>query len=272
MTGYKGSGKSLQIKHLANTFLEEQNLPVIMIQDKFYGPDFMSFMADIGECTVIIDEFGKTYPKFGSNDELEGSPQQQLLSFFSGTNDMKRLILLAENDSWNIDKHFFDHPSRILYHWEYNRLEEAAVLGYCNDNLTNTELRNDIIKTYQESSEFSFDILQSLVAQCNLFSDQAYEYIIDGLNIPKKKTSTTELLKVTYNENDVSKNVMKSDEYDDEYRITLKLTNSDGKEFQRLYSLEFEKQEDNLIYYEDSDNNLKATVLVKPKLYDVNAL
>lgn len=179
-TGLKGSGKSLLMKEISNTMIK-QGLPVLIIQENFSGPTFMSFMELVGECVVLLDEFGKTYKRSNKDDQNE---QHSLLTFFDGVYSTKRLILMAENKTWDISELFLDRPSRILFHWEYDRLEEEVVDGYCNDNLENTNLKSKIISVYRVSKNFTFDSLQAIVAQCNMFKDYEFKEVINGLNIP----------------------------------------------------------------------------------------
>ena len=118
-TGLKGAGKSLLMKEVANAMIVK-GFPVVIIQDNFQGTDFMSFMELVGECVVLLDEFGKTYPTDNKDSENE---QHSLLTFFDGMYSAKRLILLAENKEWDIADLFLDRPSRVLFLWKYNRLE-----------------------------------------------------------------------------------------------------------------------------------------------------
>lgn len=185
-TGYKGAGKTAAMKHIANTAMDRYEIPVLLIQDPFNDSAFFQFIDSIGECVMIFDEFGKIYKTDTHESE---NLQHKLLTFFSGTNEGKRLILLAENKEYDIDNLFLNRPSRILFHYRYKRLEEEVVDGYCQDNLHNLDLLPGIKTTYYQSNEFTFDNLQALVRQCNIFKDQEYVDIVDGLNIDIK-TST----------------------------------------------------------------------------------
>jgi len=203
LTGLKGAGKSLLIKEIANTMLKD--MPVILIQDKFIGTQFMTFIESLGECVIIFDEFGKTYKRSNSEDTND---QHELLTFFDGVYSSKRLILLAENKEWDVDDLFLNRPSRILYHWKFDRLEEEVILGYCEDTLDKQEFIKDIQKIYNNSRDFTFDSLQAIVTQCNIFKDCAFEEIIDGLNIPRKSDVEFIPISLEYENKNLSDNIL----------------------------------------------------------------
>ena len=203
LTGLKGAGKSLLIKEIANNMLEE--MPVILVQDKFIGTQFMTFIESLGECVIVFDEFGKTYKRSNSEDMNE---QHELLTFFDGVYSSKRLILLAENKEWDIDDLFLNRPSRILYHWKFDRLEEEVILGYCEDTLYNKSFIKDIQKIYYNSKDFTFDSLQALVTQCNLFKDDTFEEVLDGLNIPRKSDTEYVLISLERGNENLTSSVL----------------------------------------------------------------
>ena len=206
LTGLKGAGKSLLMKEIANQMLK-QNMPVIIVQDAFSGSDFMSFMENIGECVVLLDEFGKTYKKDNSDGDNE---QHSLLSFFDGVYSSKRLIILAENSTWDISDLFIDRPSRILFHWKYDRLEEDVVNGFCKDNLDKKKFLKPIVAIYRTSKEFTFDSLQAIVSQSNMFKDLSFKDIIDGLNIPLASSEDQTVHKLKVNGEDITNLVDKT--------------------------------------------------------------
>ncbi len=200
LTGLKGSGKSLLMKEIANQMLDK-DIPVVIVQDAFSGSDFMSFMESIGECVVLLDEFGKTYKRDNKDGENE---QHGLLTFFDGDYSSKGLILLAENKTWDIAELFIDRPSRVLFHWKYERLEEDVVTGFCKDNLKKNKFKEDILGVSRTSKDFTFDSLQAVVEQCNMFHKEKFEDIIDGLNIPLKEEEEDGVIKLVIGDKDMT--------------------------------------------------------------------
>jgi SpoVK/Ycf46/Vps4 family AAA+-type ATPase len=189
LTGTKGSGKSLQMKHIANTALEELKLPIIMITEPISGAAFQKFMDSIGEAVVLMDEFGKIFP--AEVEEYDPAnqdtvSQNSLLSFFDGVNTQKRIIILTENDTNKINEFIKERPGRVLYHWEYERLEEDTLEEYCEYHLNDKDkYLSDIKDFYSQATSFTIDTIKAIVDQCNIFKDEDLKTIVASLNIQK---------------------------------------------------------------------------------------
>jgi len=179
LTGDKGTGKTLLVSLLANTVIDQLNLPVILIQDPFSGSEFTSFIDSIGECCIIFDEFGKMYAARGNSD---GPTQNDLLSLMDGLDKTKRLILLTENSELDINEFILNRPSRIYYHFKYRKLDEDSIVGYCQDHGINYDTINEILEISRRSRIFSFDMLKSIVEEHNRYGGSIKD-IIDDLNI-----------------------------------------------------------------------------------------
>ncbi len=184
LTGLKGSGKTFFIKYLANKCIDD-GIPVVMINDPFSGNDFLSFLNSLGSCVFIFDEFAKTYRRGGG----EGG-QESLLTLFDGVATGKRLIMLSENDYWDVSSLYKNRPSRIYYAYKYEKLERAMVEEYCGANLAKKEFMSDVIKMSNQTLEFSFDVLQSVVEECNRYPDLPFDDIAGDLNISMSEGKT----------------------------------------------------------------------------------
>jgi len=192
LTGLKGTSKTTLTKFVSKMFIAK-NVPVVLVQDKFAGSDFMEFIDNLGEIVILFDEFAKTY----SPAHEFKSAQKDLLTLFDGVYSSKRLVLLTDNNISDIDTYMLNRPSRIMLHWNYNRLDALLVKQYCDEELTNKDYIKDILSLYKGSSEFNFDSLKALVSCCNLFNGDMFEDIIDGLNIYTSPKSSFEPISLT---------------------------------------------------------------------------
>ncbi len=198
LTGDKGTGKSLQMAHIANTFLKQNKKPVIMIKQAYGGTAFTNFIEDIGECCLIFDEFAKMYPERQKED---GFTQHALLGLMDGVNKTKRLVILTENDKWDISEFMLNRPSRIYYHYKYKKLEESAITDFCDNKKIPSKITNEIIELSRKSTIFSFDILQTIVEEWLRYKEPLQD-ALDSLNVELKENTPrlSKVIKVVKNE------------------------------------------------------------------------
>ena len=197
LTGHKGTGKTLLMSMLANKAITKLKLPVILIQDPFSGSEFSDFVKDIGECVLVFDEFGKMYASDSRHIGENEVPQKSLSSLMDGVDKTKRMFILSENNEIDISEFMLNRPSRIYYHFRYNKLDEASVLGYCKDFGVKKPIVQDIIDLSRRSRFFSFDMLQSLVEE-HLRFDCTIEVATADLNIDTRGDRGTmiEIIKI----------------------------------------------------------------------------
>lgn len=181
LSGLKGTGKTVLLKLIANRMVKK-GLPVISISTAYIGDDFNSFIESLGKCVIMFDEFTKTY----NTKEA----QAKLLTLFDGLNSTKRLTILTSNEPRQLNQFFFDRPGRILYHYDFSNLDEETFYGFLNDNLKSKLFRKDIIKTYRTSFMYTFDILKTLVHECNTNEEMKFSTIVAPLNISELRTET----------------------------------------------------------------------------------
>lgn len=195
MSGDKGSGKTMLSSLLSNKMLE-RDLPVILIEKPFTGTGFIDFLNNIGECVLFFDEFAKVFSKVDEDSE-ENKSQDGLLSVFDGAHTIKRLILLTENETYNINKYMLNRPGRIFYHFKYSKLEEALVREYCTANNIPDDIVEAILLRIESSGEFSFDALKAVVEDYTRFGGDISE-IFQDLNIeePKAFSKKMKVLKI----------------------------------------------------------------------------
>lgn len=184
LTGLKGSGKTLLMKHLANKCIED-GIPVITINEPNSGADFMTFINNLGPCVLIFDEFAKNYRRNGGDQG-----QEALLTLFDGVASSKKLILLSENNYWDVSDLYKNRPSRIYYSYKYEKLEKSLVEEYCEANVVNKDFVPNIISMSNKTLEFSFDVLQSVIEECNRYPEDSFDSIVKDLNISVSESKT----------------------------------------------------------------------------------
>lgn len=177
LSGDKGSGKTLASSLIANKAIDDLGLPVILVEQSFPAGGLSSFIERLGECVVFFDEFGK---KFDSDDEDQGN----LLSLFDGTGSGRRLVLLTENERHNINNYMLNRPGRIWYHFEYGKLDEQTIAQYCDEHEIDEDTVEKIKFRCIKSYDFSFDILQAIVAEYKMYGGDVDELCRD-LNVQK---------------------------------------------------------------------------------------
>lgn len=186
MSGDKGAGKTMLSSLLCNKMLD-RGLPVILVERPFQGTGFIDFLNNIGECALFFDEFAKVFSREQVSEEGENDTQNGLLSVFDGAHTIKRLILLTENETYNINQYMLNRPGRIYYHFKYSKLEEDMVREYCEANKIPEDIIQAILLRIDSSTEFSFDALKAVVEEYTRFGEDITE-IFNNLNIEEPRT------------------------------------------------------------------------------------
>ena len=189
MTGDKGTGKTLLTSLLANTVIDELDMPIVLIREAYAGEQFDKFIQMLGECCIVFDEFGKMY---NSSEHSDGPRQTALLSLLDGVDKTKRLIIMTENRELDINDFMLNRPSRIYYHFRYDKLDEDSIKGYCIDYDVDNSNIHSIIDLSRRSRIFSFDMLQSIVEEHKRFGEQVEE-VVDELNIDIRQETGAEI-------------------------------------------------------------------------------
>jgi len=193
LTGNKGSGKTLLSKVLANRLINENNLPVILINESYKGSDFNDFIDLIGECVIIFDEFAKNYGSPNRNIKSGDSDQESLLTVVDGVYSKKRLFIFLENNLHDINDFFINRPGRIYYHWHYSKIEEEIITEYCKRNNISDSFVKDLLTKARQLPDFSFDILQAIVEEHKRYNESVDE-ILTNLNVGRDKWEITKYI------------------------------------------------------------------------------
>jgi hypothetical protein len=191
LTGDKGSGKTMLAKTVCNTLITT-GIPIIQVNERFLGADFISFIDSLGVIVLFFDEFGKTYPIEDNNHGEEGDTQEAILSMMEGGGkSQKRLLILTENHGGDINQFLMSRPGRIYYHFKYNKLEESTIKEFLNDNHDNigADIVEYIIDASRKMDFFSFDILQAIVEEYSRYGGglEGIEETLNDLNIDYNK-------------------------------------------------------------------------------------
>lgn len=188
--GIKGAGKSLLSSVLANRMID-RGLPVIDVSDSFStDPEYLEFLNSIQECAIVFDEFLKHLSKVKgeereqvSKDMKAKEQQDELLTFFQGTNNTKRLIILIDNNSTLLSDFIRDRPGRMRYCFNYEGIEREVVeaLG-AHYKLTEQHIEQAV--TYATRYRVSFDMINELLREWAEYPEETLEELTSILNVP----------------------------------------------------------------------------------------
>lgn len=179
LNGVKGTGKSLMFKLIANKAISE-GLPILMIQDKFNSLSMSKYLAAIeDELVIVFDEFEKLYT---TKDDMNN--QADLLSFFDGTSNTKKLFILATNDKSKVSSFLLNRPGRIRYMLEFKALSAKFVNSFLESNLNDKSVVDQVSEYLLEVDELNFDMLQAVANEVNtLYPDMSIKQIFNILNV-----------------------------------------------------------------------------------------
>ena len=180
--GNKGSGKTL-LTTIISSKLVADGVPVILIPAGYSGAGFNSFLAHLGNCCLIFDEFAKLY----DNDK---NAQNDLLTLFDGTKSTKRLILLTENDEYNINSFLLGRPGRILYKFNYGALALEVVEEVLDANGIKDEAKAQMLHYSTDIDGMSMDILKALIDEHLRYPETDLRDIVERLNVTTTSSFT----------------------------------------------------------------------------------
>lgn len=180
-SGEKGLGKTLTTRLILEKFYGKK--PIIIISNYING--MTDFMSNFKGCVILMDEFEKF---MGGNTDSEDknslTKQESLLSIFDGnTSCSGNLFLLTVNNTYRLDDNLKSRPGRIRYHYKFASENAAVVRNYCNDNLNNKEIIEDVVATLGGAGFVSMDILSSFVDELNKFPDKKPAEVLKYFNI-----------------------------------------------------------------------------------------
>lgn len=163
-SGDKGIGKSSTTLELARQARDTFGLPIIMVTGN--SPGLATFLASLGECVVVFDEFEKNFPVSYENQEN----QDQFLSLFDGTDTVKRLYMITINDSNKISPFFLNRPGRFHYLINFDYPTEADIRDYLTYETNGTATAEQIaeVTIFARKARLNYDHLRAIVTELAL--------------------------------------------------------------------------------------------------------
>lgn len=243
MTGEKGSGKTLLAKMIS---IEGAKLgyPTLIINQAFHGDGFNKLLHDISQPTIILfDEFEKVY--------YEDEHQEAILTLLDGVFPSKKLFLFTCNNKWRINEHMRNRPGRIYYMLDFEGLDKAFIVEYCENNLKKA-LKKHIIKICEIVAvfdRFNFDMLKALVEEMNRYDESPAEAL--RMINAKPEYGASQQFVVTVTPPD-SQTAIKSREWNGNplmgsFGVSFRITNSNAPKTDK-------KNGDDVKYHETSFN------------------
>lgn len=188
--GAKGAGKTLLSSVVAHEAITVRNLPVIDVSNSFSTKaGYLEFLNTIGECVIIFDEFLKHLGKLGdlsehSQSDISSMRQDEMLTFFSGTSNPKRLVILIDNNKHQLSEFFKDRPGRMRYMFQYNGVEKEVVEALCADAGLNSTVTDELVTYTTRRRQVTFDSVNEIIKELVLFPEDSLEYVTSILNVP----------------------------------------------------------------------------------------
>lgn len=185
-SGEKGLGKTLTTRLILEKFYGKK--PIIIISEYING--MADFISSFKGCVILMDEFEKFMGgNTNSEDKNSLTKQESLLSIFDGnTGCSGNLFLLTVNNTYRLDDNLKSRPGRIRYHYKFTSENAAVVRNYCDDNLNNKEITEDVVATLGGAGFVSMDILSSFVDELNKFPDKKPSEILKYFNIENENS------------------------------------------------------------------------------------
>lgn len=167
LAGTKGAGKTLLARNVAIN-LYENGTPTIIVPFNMICPFVADFIDSIDtECMVLFDEIDKIS---GENEDEVRANMNCLLGLFDGISVHKRLYVLTANDLDKINPQLLNRPGRIYYKFIFGGVMQDAVKDYCALNLKNKNNIDNMLHIATLIRDFSFDIMQAIVEECNRYN------------------------------------------------------------------------------------------------------
>jgi archaellum biogenesis ATPase FlaH len=163
MNGVKGTGKSVTSELICNDFMEQFNMPVILINERMRG--LIEFLAAIDQDVVVfVDEYEKVFVN------EEGRPNStEILTLMDGAlkSEHRRLFLFTTNNKY-IDDNLLERPGRIRYVKEFTDLDKATIEEIVDDLLENKDFKEECIAYISKLQKITIDIVKAVITEVNI--------------------------------------------------------------------------------------------------------
>jgi len=163
MNGVKGTGKSVTSELICNDFMEQFNMPVILINERMKG--LIEFLAAIDQDVVVfVDEYEKVFVS------EEGRPNStEILTLMDGAlkSEHRRLFLFTTNNKY-IDDNLLERPGRIRYVKEFIDLDKATIEEIVDDLLEDKTFKEECITYISKLQKITIDIVKAVITEVNI--------------------------------------------------------------------------------------------------------
>ena len=189
--GKKGAGKSLLASVVGRTAIE-RGIPVIDVSESFTtDSQYLNFLNSIKECVIIFDEFLKHLSKmkpegieeYDDRKRIAEDRQDEMLTFFQGTTNTKRIIVLIDNNKYMLSDFLQDRPGRMRYIYEYEGVETEVVQALAAHHGA-TPTQTDALVIYAKRYRVSFDVINEVIKEWVRYPQDSLEAITSILNVP----------------------------------------------------------------------------------------
>jgi hypothetical protein len=163
MNGVKGTGKSVTSELICNDFMEQFNMPVILINQRMQG--LIEFLAAIDQDVVVfVDEYEKVFV----NEEGRAN-STEILTLMDGAlkSEHRRLFLFTTNNKY-IDDNLLERPGRIRYVKEFRDLDRPTIEEIVDDLLENKTFKEECIEYISKLQKITIDIVKAVITEVNI--------------------------------------------------------------------------------------------------------
>lgn len=196
LTGDQGTGKTLLGELISNIAIRERNMPVYMVnckaEDKHDATILIEHINNLRECVIFMDEFGKMIKYYA---------QDQFLTMLSDLKKTKKIFILTENSTYNINSYILNRPGRIKYHYDYTKISRSILTDYCTDKKVSEDLLKGMIDKHDKTNVFSFDQLEAIVDEHRKYPNETLHDILEVLNAAVLRTTISYKISSVFDKN-----------------------------------------------------------------------
>jgi SpoVK/Ycf46/Vps4 family AAA+-type ATPase len=166
LSGMKGTGKTITAQMLC----KKAQKPVIIINEPFFGSDFIDFVTSplFKDSIIFVDEYEKIYQKY-----QDGKNPHDFLQIMDGNYNTRLMFLLTVNEM-SINEYLVNRPGRIKYRKSFDNLPSDVLDEVIDDLLENKEHKPSVIGFFERLGMITFDLAVCLIKDMNLFKEDAY--------------------------------------------------------------------------------------------------
>lgn len=166
LEGDKGSGKTLLATHIAKLLMEQENMPVIIVDSPISGDQLTRVAELVKPATFIFDEFDKVY---GVNTDRDSS--DSLLGYLSSRHLKNNINILVTNN--RLPFYYVNRPERVFLAFKFGNIDSLSDDEFnkvCDDIKLHKELKLIIAKN-RKDIKTNLDSLIALNSSLGLFKD-----------------------------------------------------------------------------------------------------